>query len=205
MPLPPTADWFGTHRACAARSRIYRARAGNDLLSRVTLTPERPQFVLGQFAPEPIVAIEDLLRGENEVVEYKPFVRRGDAKEREFVETVVAFANGKGGTLLCGVDDHAVPQDLSAANKAFPNTPDPYGAAQRQLQKLITDQVRPVPPFDVVVEEVRGVRLVVAVVGSGREAPYQTREDKTFIRRGSTNVLAPANWDWSKPYRLRRS
>ena len=45
---------------------------------------------------------EEILAGESEVLEFKRDVPEQSIK---FIKTVVAFANGKGGTIVFGVDD----------------------------------------------------------------------------------------------------
>ena len=57
---------------------------------------------------------EELLKGESESVEFK--VQR-PADSSKYMKTVKAFANGKGGTLVFGVDDHTrevvgIPNDI---------------------------------------------------------------------------------------------
>lgn len=41
--------------------------------------------------------IERIKNGENEIVEFKPFVYKSDPKEKEVIETIIAFSNTKGG------------------------------------------------------------------------------------------------------------
>ena len=45
---------------------------------------------------------EEIKRGESDTLEFK---RELPVRERQFLKTVVAFANGKGGRILFGVDN----------------------------------------------------------------------------------------------------
>lgn len=70
--------------------------------------PDTPDVLL---PPEPDVvgrAKKLLQNGENARCEHKPWVppARSDHKFREIVESAVAMANGRGGTIVIGVDDH---------------------------------------------------------------------------------------------------
>ena len=51
---------------------------------------------------EAIMTKEEILAGESELLEFKRDVPEQSVK---YIKTVVAFANGKGGTIVFGVDD----------------------------------------------------------------------------------------------------
>ena len=53
------------------------------------------------------MTIEEILAGESKNVEFK--VQRPD-KSMKYMKTVVAFANGKGGRIIFGIDDK--PRDV---------------------------------------------------------------------------------------------
>jgi hypothetical protein len=75
---------------------------------------EGQERVLGSStAASPDRALEEALqRGEGEMIEFKPFIKPGEPKENEIVETVIAFANRFGGTLFIGVTDRCVPKGI---------------------------------------------------------------------------------------------
>ena len=50
------------------------------------------------------MTIEEILHGENQYVEFKG--TRPEAKK--YMKTIVAFANGKGGRLVFGVEDETI-------------------------------------------------------------------------------------------------
>lgn len=138
-------------------------------------------------------AIMELGRGENERVEYKPFFSPNHEKEMEFVETAIAFANTLGGTIYVGVRDRdGSPYGLSEVQKLFKGERNPVASQVARLQWLLTNKVKPIPPFNI--EELRpwGEPVVVASIDRGRETPYSTHENQIFIRRASTNYRPDA-------------
>ena len=56
------------------------------------------------------MTIEEILAGESKNVEFK--VQRPD-KSIKYMKSVVAFANGKGGQIVFGIDDKTVNRRLS--------------------------------------------------------------------------------------------
>jgi hypothetical protein len=131
----------------------------------------------------------DLRAGESDEVEYKPFIEPSDAKESQLVETIVAFANTRGGRLYVGVCDDGTPQEESHMRKAG------KGAVQeasqllmQRLRELGRDRIKPVPPL--VVEQVRvfGKLVIVASVAAGVSRPYSTTSNDVFIRKGGSNM-----------------
>ena len=65
------------------------------------------------------MTIEEILAGESKNVEFK--VQRPD-KSMKYMKTVVAFANGKGGRIIFGIDDKTrevvgIPEDNCCRNQ----------------------------------------------------------------------------------------
>ncbi|SPE21906.1 hypothetical protein SBA7_100014 [Candidatus Sulfotelmatobacter sp. SbA7] len=136
-------------------------------------------------------AIADLDAGENDSVEYKPFAEPMHAKETEFVETIVAFANTSGGRIYVGVHDDGSPQGEAAVRTLFRCATDEALKAQgERLKTLMRERIKPVPLVTVRQITVRDHPVVVADVERGPQRPYATHDNKVFIRKGATNRLA---------------
>lgn len=93
--------------------------------------------------------------------------------------TVVAFANGAGGTVLIGIDP---------ASREVRGVADPLALSER-VSALITDGVRPIPAFDAEILPWREVQLLAVRVHPGPQRPYQLRraglEEGVFVRVGA--------------------
>lgn len=143
-------------------------------------------------------AITDLANGENDTVEYKPFVEPRHAKESELVETVIAFANTRGGRLYVGVADDGVPQGEAELRKLFRADLDSAAKAQEdRLRLLIRERIKPVPDVSVKQAIIHGEPVVVVDVKPGGRRPYATHENKAFVRKGATNKLADPHAEWA--------
>ncbi len=131
---------------------------------------------------------KDLQLGESEVREFKPFVIPMDAKEFEFVKTVVAFANSDGGTIFVGVDDEGVPLGLAAAWRCFKNR-DPVEEQKARLKSLIIENTKPVASVLYTTGNVSGNPVLIAQV---KKSPTvcSTHDNRIYVRRGATSRLA---------------
>jgi len=174
------------------------ARLGETILNQAYRTMQDQPEV----SPLADQVRRDLTGGENEQVEFKPFIEPGDLKQREVVETVIAFANTQGGRILFGVDDHrnllgrgkmtgALPPDKSGR--------DPEKRFRDWASKLINDKCKPVPQFSVHLLEIHGEPVGVVDVRRGKqhERPYQTHENTVLVRKGSNNVVPDMKTEWS--------
>lgn len=145
----------------------------------------------GDFEQEETVldrTLMELGRGENEQVEYKPFLSPNHEKEMEFVETAIAFANTSGGTIYVGVRDRdGSPYGVASLRKLFPNEANPVDQQAARLQWLVTNKIKPIPSFKVEKLYPWGEPVVSVSIQGGRETPYATHENEMFIRRASTN------------------
>jgi hypothetical protein len=134
---------------------------------------------------------KDLENGENDTVEYKPFMSPHEPKENEFVETVVAFANASGGRIYLGVSDRdGTPQGKGELRKHFGKDGDPLSAQAARLKSLVRERIKPVPVVTIRPSEIHGEPLLVAEVEVGNDKPYSTHDNKAYIRKGATNRLA---------------
>lgn len=135
-------------------------------------------------------AARDLQHGETETVEFKPFLdeSKGDGKQREVVETVVAFSNTAGGRLYVGVQDDATPCGATALQRAARASPEDAAEKMRLLvTKLIREKIKPVPQFSCEQIEITGEPVIVFIIEPGKLRPYSTHENHVFVRKGATN------------------
>ena len=120
--------------------------------------------------------IEELiLRGENEYVEFK--AKMGD-NNKEVAETLVAFSNTRGGTILFGVNDNG----------------EVVGEYQRDVEQrimdLVTNTIEPSISLAVRWEEIDEKPICLVQVEEGENKPYNYRNRGVYVRRGSTDRIA---------------
>lgn len=161
------------------------ANLGELALSRWERKAEpRPEKIALQEQVE-----RDLASGENEEVEFKPFIAPNDVKENELLETVVAFSNMSGGRLYLGLDDHRTAQGARSLCSAFKgNEAQAKEDLVKRIRKIINDKLRPVPKVSIEFIEYRGEPVAVIDVQRGRRRPYATDSNEIYIRKGSSNV-----------------
>lgn len=131
----------------------------------------------------------DLRAGEGDEIEYKPFIDIKDSKEREVIETIIAFANTRGGRLYVGVDDEGVPQESAKLRKAGKGD---IGSALNSLmsrvRELARERIKPVPQIGVQSLTVFGAELILVDVAKGNSRPYSSINHDVFIRKGASNL-----------------
>ena len=135
------------------------------------------------------MTIEEILAGESKNVEFK--VQRPD-KSMKYMKTVVAFANGKGGRIIFGIDDKTrevvgIPED-----KVF-----------REIDAItnaISDSCEPTIIPDVYLQNINDKPVIVAEIRTGRRKPYYIKaeglENGVYIRVSGTT--RPADRDMSR-------
>ena len=135
------------------------------------------------------MTIEEILAGESKNVEFK--VQRPD-KSMKYMKTVVAFANGKGGRIIFGIDDKTrevvgIPED-----KVF-----------REIDAItnaISDSCEPTIIPDVYLQNINDKPVIVAELRTGRRNPYYIKaeglENGVYIRVSGTT--RPADRDMSR-------
>lgn len=135
------------------------------------------------------MTIEEILAGESKNVEFK--VQRPD-KSIKYMKTVVAFANGKGGQIIFGIDDKTrevvgIPED-----KVFQEID--------AITNAISDSCEPMIIPDVYLQNINGKPVIVAEIRSGRQKPYYIKadglENGVYIRVSGTT--RPADRDMSR-------
>lgn len=140
-----------------------------------------------------------LLKGEDESTEFKPLFREGDAREPEIVETIIAFLNKRGGTLVIGVNDlgqvEGIERDLVSR---FPghgrNLDQPIELYKGYVKKMCSDKMNRCPLLPMRDIQYSGHRVLLVEVPEGNEKIYQRTDDNAiFIRRGGTCFRADAD------------
>ena len=123
--------------------------------------------------------LEEIQGGENAALEFKEARPKDSLK---FTKTVVAFANGKGGRLIFGIEDGTrnivgVPRD-----KVFSE----MDAIVNAISENCTPSISP----DVKIANVQGKSLIVVDVKSCPKTPYYIKKlgmrNGTFVRIGAT-------------------
>lgn len=114
---------------------------------------------------------EIIQQGENETVEFKLQAKGQDPSGDEFVETVVAMANGQGGIILVGVDDNRnVAGVINASN------------TKKAVESLIRHRCDPVPQYNIDTRKVDEKSIVLVNIFSGKDKPYLVRGKGPYIR-----------------------
>ena len=117
--------------------------------------------------------LDTINKGENANVEFKKELDKAHA--REFLETVVAFANTDGGIVFLGVDDNC-------RIRGFKENVD------ARIVDLIADLCD--PSIAVQIDSgvlVQGTPITLVKVLEGTNKPYTLKDRGIFVRRGSTD------------------
>lgn len=130
------------------------------------------------------MAIDKLFSGESKSIEYKVDV---PGKSEKYMKTVVAFANGRGGRIVFGIDDSTL--DVTGMN------PDTIFQTIDSITNAISDSCEPRIIPDVTLQTVGDKTVIVVEISSGKMRPYYLKSkgivDGTFIRVAGTTRLAP--------------
>lgn len=110
------------------------------------------------------------------------------ALEREkpisWLKSVIAFANGIGGTLFFGVDNDGKASGLS----------DTQSDAEF-ISRRIKDRITPLPDFVLTPQTENGKEVLTLVVKAGRNTPYYYTPDsgtrRAYVRIGNESIIAP--------------
>ena len=129
------------------------------------------------------MTIEEILAGESRNVEFK--VER-PKDYRKYMKTVIAFANGKGGRLIFGVEDQTrrvvgIPEETVFQE-------------MDAIANAISDSCEPIIIPDIYLQTVEGKTIIVAEISPGRQRPYYIKADGVtdgvYIRISGTSRKA---------------
>jgi hypothetical protein len=131
--------------------------------------------------------LELIRHGETETAEFKEDI----GKPEELAETAVAFANGEGGIILIGVDNHA----------------NIIGIGQRDYEGTITNILRshcePQIEYKIDRRQLEEKTVVLLHIHEGKDKPYTVREKGVYVRANATDRIA-TRYELDKFYEQRR-
>lgn len=126
---------------------------------------------------------EEIFAGESENVEFKSEI---PAKSEKYMKTVVAFANGKGGKLIFGVENGTWMVTGFAKEEVFQR--------MDSITNAIFDSCEPKITPNIAVQEIDGKAIIVVEIVPGMQRPYYIKNqgimDGTYIRVAGTTRRA---------------
>ena len=123
--------------------------------------------------------IKDLI---GETTEYEKKVALETKKPKSWCKTISAFANGKGGKLIFGVDDNDNIVGLTNIKKD-----------SEDISEIIKTHLNPIPKFDMSFKNIEDKNIIVLEVFAGEQTPYYYDGDGqliAFLRVGNGSVPA---------------
>jgi len=139
--------------------------------------------------------LREIHHGENERVEFKPFLRLEHEKCEELIATVIAFANMSGGAIYLGVSDHLEVKGIEHELRlsAPKDTRHSLEACQiwycGALRKRITDVVSAGVEFQCETMSISGHTVIRVSVADSRNKPCRDlRSNEIWVRRGASTV-----------------
>ncbi|MCD4775281.1 MAG: ATP-binding protein [Candidatus Aegiribacteria sp.] len=167
---------------------LYLIHRDNSLLdfAKMQVKGKDYEAVDGERTIEDI-AIDDFENGEGDTVEFKSWIEKGHKKENELLRTVVAFSNTLGGRIYIGVRDDGSVQNGTMLKNAFKCAyQDALNLAVKRVKKLITESLKPLPEFQVLILPMAGENVIVIEVQEGYNTPYALHDNSILVRRGAT-------------------
>lgn len=128
--------------------------------------------------------IEEIKGGETDRLEFKRALSKDDAK---WLKTVVAFANGRGGRIIFGVD----------SDRSVVGIGDDLFSVKDSIADAIANRISPLPPTDIGVTTLEGKPVIVVEVAQGMQCPYylgaKGHKDGVYVRYDATTRPADEN------------
>ena len=125
------------------------------------------------------MTVEEIFAGESENVEFKSDI---PAKSEKYMKTVVAFANGKGGKLVFGVENGVWSVTGFPKEEVFQK--------MDAVTNAIFDSCEPKITPNIAVQEIDGKAVIVVEIIPGMQRPYYIKSqgimEGTYIRVGGT-------------------
>ena len=111
--------------------------------------------------------------GETSLVQFK----QEFTTQKEMATEMIAFANGRGGTILFGVKDKTG-DILGLSYDEIQNT-------SRELGNTANEQVRPLIYIQTEVVEIDGKMILVAKIQEGKDKPYKTLSGNIWVKQSA--------------------
>ena len=128
--------------------------------------------------------IEEIKGGETDRLEFKRALSKDDAK---WLKTVVAFANGRGGRIIFGVD----------SDRSVVGIGDDLFSVKDSIADAIANRIVPFPPADIAVTTLEGKPVIVVEVAQGMQCPYYLKakgvREGVYVRYDATTRSADEN------------
>ena len=125
------------------------------------------------------MAEDTLFSGESKNIEYKVAVPE---KSEKYMKTVVAFANGRGGKIVFGIDDKTL--DIVGMDE------DNIYKTMDAITNAISDACEPAIRPDVALQTVKDKTVIVVEILPGAQRPYYVKSlgmvDGTYVRVSGT-------------------
>lgn len=139
-----------------------------------------------ELPKDPVAELTRLAtQGEGQYLEYKSKLPETPEEKRTVFKTVVAFANGDGGTVLFGVADEG---------GAIVGLHDKVPASRRRLTDLLRDLVTPSPPARISTHRLEGRTILMLEVSPGNGTLHALTVNKNrpeyYVRRDGTTFYA---------------
>lgn len=166
--IPDRAEWVTTWGGEIVDRRIYSRHPIHN-------TNEHIEIDYGEEG-----TIDQLLaQGESLSLEFKEKLPTDTKPVKEFLESISAFANTDGGTILVGVSDHGVPHGVTKDSKW-----------QDRVTNMVQSRMTPGPQIRLKEAMYRGVLLYVIEVPVGENRPYFVTGNTiptAYIRHGASD------------------
>lgn len=126
------------------------------------------------------MTIEEILAGESKNLELK---ESRPAKTIKYMKSVIAFANGKGGCIIFGIDDKT---------RTVVGIPDDIVFQEMDaIANAISDSCEPVIVPDIYPQTIDGKTIIVVEISAGRQRPYYYKTEGmvngTYMRVSGTS------------------
>ena len=141
---------------------------------------------------------EDLQKGETDKIEFKSYIDVDNPESLDsLIETVIAFANTKGGSIYIGVNDYCqvkgIEKEVSVAyykakQKGTGDSTDWYIG---RLKKVVGDSLSRAIPIQYGAFMVGDHKVLHIIVSEGEEKPYFWMwRNSIYVRHGGSDVIA---------------
>ncbi|MBQ3921750.1 MAG: putative DNA binding domain-containing protein, partial [Spirochaetales bacterium] len=125
-----------------------------------------------------VMTIEDIKKGESDILEFK---REFPDKGKNILKTIVAFANGEGGTVVVGVDDRSL--EIVGVDEA-----DVFKIKDK-IANSISDNITPQIVPRISYERIDDKTIIIIKISKGQNTPYCIKSeglDGVYLRIDAT-------------------